>query len=178
MGNCPSCPPISYVPGRRRLYNYKAVNERPKTGWESSNVKGTICPPLVEIGSTYLPKPGWAIAHSAHPSPTFLDVVGFTYEAVNERMLVKILRATQHITVGQYFDFVQHSPPICTVWTVNDVLVDPYPFHAGIDQAVHVPLYLLNFCPMKNQIKSFFFTASPCGLIHCITQYYAQQGIF
>ena len=72
-------------------------------------------------------------------------------------MLVKILRATQHITVGQYFDFVQHSPPICTVWTVNDVLVDPYPFHAGIDQAVHVPLYLLNFCPKKNQIKSFFY---------------------
>ena len=59
--------------------------------------------PLVEIGSTYLPKPGWAIAHPAHPSPTSLDVVGFTYEAVNERMLVKILRATQHITVGQYF---------------------------------------------------------------------------
>ena len=111
------------------------------------------CPVMNSI----LPKPGWAIAHSAHPSPTCLDVVGFTYEAVNERMLVKILRATQHITVGQYFDFVQHSPPICTVWTVNDVLVDPYPFHAGIDQAVHVPLYLLNFCPMKNQIKSFFY---------------------
>ena len=60
-------------------------------------------PLLVEIVLTYLLKSGWAIAHPAHPSPTSLDVVGFTYEAVNERMLVKILRATQHIKVGQYF---------------------------------------------------------------------------
>ena len=29
-------------------------------------------PPLVEIGSTDLPKPGWAVARPAHPSPTFL----------------------------------------------------------------------------------------------------------
>jgi hypothetical protein len=58
--------------------------------------------PMIEIGLTDLPKPGWAIAHPAHPSPTSLDVVGFTYEAVNERMLVNILRATQHMTVGQY----------------------------------------------------------------------------
>ena len=35
-----------------------------------------ISPLIIHIGLTYLPKPGWAIAHSAHPSPTFLDVVG------------------------------------------------------------------------------------------------------
>ena len=29
-------------------------------------------PPLVEIGSTDLPKPEWAAARPSHPSPTFL----------------------------------------------------------------------------------------------------------
>ena len=31
--------------------------------------------PLVEIGLTDLPKPRWAIAHSAHPSPTPLSSI-------------------------------------------------------------------------------------------------------
>ena len=31
---------------------------------------GAKSAPLAEIDSTDLPKPGWAIVHSAHPSPT------------------------------------------------------------------------------------------------------------
>ena len=37
-----------------------------------ANVRGHNLPPLVEIGLSDLSKPGWAIAHSAHPSPTSL----------------------------------------------------------------------------------------------------------
>ena len=35
-------------------------------------MRGHNLPPLVEIGLSDLSKPGWAIAHSAHPSPTSL----------------------------------------------------------------------------------------------------------
>ena len=33
-------------------------------------LSGHNLPPLVKIGLTNLPIPGWAIAHPAHPSPT------------------------------------------------------------------------------------------------------------
>ena len=36
---------------------------------------GHNLPPLVEMGLTDLPKPGWEIAHPAHPSPTSLSVL-------------------------------------------------------------------------------------------------------
>ena len=49
--------------GRRKL---------PKAGWSSTNVEDTIYPPLVDIALTDLQKPGWAIAHSVHLSPTSL----------------------------------------------------------------------------------------------------------
>ena len=35
---------------------------------------GHNLPPLIEIGLTDLPKPGWAIAHLTHPYPTSLNV--------------------------------------------------------------------------------------------------------
>ena len=35
-------------------------------------MRGHNLPPLVEIGLSDLSKPGWAISHSAHPSPTSL----------------------------------------------------------------------------------------------------------
>ena len=56
----PYCKVIDSKQGRRKL---------PKAGWASSNVEDNL-PPLVDIGLTDLPKPGWAIAHSVHPSPT------------------------------------------------------------------------------------------------------------
>ena len=58
----PYCKVIDSKQGRRKF---------PKSGWASCNV-GDNLPPLVDIGLTDLPKPGWAIAHSAHPSPTLL----------------------------------------------------------------------------------------------------------
>ena len=42
-----------------------------KLGWQVVMREHNL-PPLVEIGSTDLPKPGWAVARLAHPSPTFL----------------------------------------------------------------------------------------------------------
>ena len=36
---------------------------------------GHNLPPLVDIGLSDLPKPGWAIVHPAHPSPTPLSHV-------------------------------------------------------------------------------------------------------
>jgi len=39
-------------------------------GWVSSTVVGHNLPPLVDIGLINLAKPGWAVAHPAHPSPT------------------------------------------------------------------------------------------------------------
>ena len=53
--------PFSTYHGRRKL---------PKAGWAS---EGHNLPPLVQIGLTNLPKPEWAIAHPAHPSPTPLN---------------------------------------------------------------------------------------------------------
>ena len=58
----PYCKVIDSKQGRRKL---------PKAGWASSNVEDNL-PPLVDIVLTDLPKPGWAIAHLAHPSPTSL----------------------------------------------------------------------------------------------------------
>ena len=45
--------------GRRKLF---------KAGWASNKVGAQSAPLLTD-----LPKPGWAIAHSAYPSPTFLS---------------------------------------------------------------------------------------------------------
>ena len=47
--------------GRRKLL---------KAGWANINIGGHNLTPLVEIGLTDLPKPGWAISHPANPSPT------------------------------------------------------------------------------------------------------------
>ena len=52
----PYCKVIDSKQGRRKL---------PKAGWASSNVEDNL-PPLVDIGLTDLPEPGWAIAHSVH----------------------------------------------------------------------------------------------------------------
>ena len=38
----------------------------------SSTVNGHNLPPLVDIGLINLAKPGWAVVHPAHPSPTAL----------------------------------------------------------------------------------------------------------
>ena len=58
---------ISTMQGRRKVW---------KSGCASSNWVGIICPPLVEIGLTGLPKSGCAVAHPAHPGTTALLILG------------------------------------------------------------------------------------------------------
>jgi hypothetical protein len=52
-------------------FNMQGRRKLSKADWESTDVGDTICPhPHGEL--TDLQKPGWAIAHSVHPSPTSL----------------------------------------------------------------------------------------------------------
>ena len=61
-----------------RSLNFILSNAHVSTGAQEASLSwvgkqyygGHNLPPLADIGSTDLPKPGWAIAHSAHPSPT------------------------------------------------------------------------------------------------------------
>ena len=49
-------------------------------------------PPLIDIGLTDLPKPGWEIAHSAHPSSTPLQ---FYYSLfVTEKQITVAMTST------------------------------------------------------------------------------------
>ena len=48
---------------------------------------GHNLPPLDELGLTDLPKPGWAITHPAHQSPTSLLCYLVTMCSVEERFI-------------------------------------------------------------------------------------------
>jgi hypothetical protein len=49
---------------------YACIQGRMKLGRQEVTWEGHNLHPLVDIGLTDLPKPGWAIAHSAHPFHT------------------------------------------------------------------------------------------------------------
>ena len=56
------------------FFSFQERRKLPKSGWAFTFFLGGghNLPPLVNKGFTDLPKPGWAIAHTFHPSPTSL----------------------------------------------------------------------------------------------------------